>query len=254
MRKFIGWFFTPAFLLLFGGILVTFHPILVVARQFGYQPHKVVLDLMCWCIYNNLQTAGVRIAVSGQENIPSSGPIIVVSNHQSMFDIPLIIWKFRRLHPKFISKKELGRGIPSISYSLRQPGFILIDRKNPAQAIPAIRSFGAFIEEHKYAACIFPEGTRARDGKMKPFKNAGLLALLQTMPSAVIVPVAITGAWEILKYRFRPVPFGVRFSMHILPQFNSAASKPEETVKAVETIIRSAVESHQNPKNLTTSS
>ena len=52
---------------------------------------------------------------TGEENSKGQ-PIIVVSNHQNMMDIPPLIWYFRHQHAKFISKKELGRGIPSVSF------------------------------------------------------------------------------------------------------------------------------------------
>jgi 1-acyl-sn-glycerol-3-phosphate acyltransferase len=73
------------------------------------------------------------------ERLPKNAPIIFVSNHQSMYDIIAMIWFLRRFHCKFVSKKELGKGIPSISYNLRNGGSVLIDRKDPKQAIPAIK-------------------------------------------------------------------------------------------------------------------
>ena len=69
-------------------------------------------------------------------------PLIIVSNHQSMNDIPPIIWYMRKYHPKFVSKIELGKGIPSVSYNLRHGGSALIDRKDSKQALVAIARFG----------------------------------------------------------------------------------------------------------------
>jgi 1-acyl-sn-glycerol-3-phosphate acyltransferase len=74
------------------------------------------------------------------ERVPKNVPIIFVSNHQSMYDIIAMIWFLRRFHCKFVSKKEL-EGIPSIS-NLRHGGSALIDRKDPKQAIPAIKGLG----------------------------------------------------------------------------------------------------------------
>ena len=66
----------------------------------------------------------------------------------------------KKHHPKFVSKIELGKGIPSVSYNLRHGGSVLIDRKDPRQSLTAIKDFGKYIEENNYAAVIFPEGTQ----------------------------------------------------------------------------------------------
>ena len=71
-----------------------------------------------------------------------------------MYDIPPIIWYLRKYHPKFISKIELGKGIPSVSYNLRHGGSVLIDRKNPRQSLPAIMKFADYIREKNRAAVI----------------------------------------------------------------------------------------------------
>ena len=62
-------------------------------------------------------------------------PYIIVCNHQSLYDIPPLIWYLRQIHPKFISKKELGRGIPSVSFNLRHGGSLLIDRAKAKDAL-----------------------------------------------------------------------------------------------------------------------
>jgi 1-acyl-sn-glycerol-3-phosphate acyltransferase len=94
-------------------------------------------------------------------SIPNNVPIIIVANHQSMWDIPPIIWFMRKYHPKFISKIELGKGIPSISYNLKHGGSVLIDRKNPRQAAGEIIKIARYVSEHNRSVVIFPEGTRS---------------------------------------------------------------------------------------------
>ena len=91
------------------------------------------------------------------------------------------MWYLRRHHVKFVSKQELGRGIPCVSYNLRHGGSVLIDRKNPRQALPAMLNFAEYIEKTKRAAVIFPEGTRSKDGRPKPFKTKGLEVLLKKL-------------------------------------------------------------------------
>src|SRR5690606_20818384 len=102
-----------------------------------------------------------------------------------------LTWYMRKHHPKFISKIELGKGIPSVSYNLRHGGAALIDRKNPRQSLPAHMAFGDYIETSKRAAVIFPEGNRSKNGVPKPFQTKGLDILFKKIPSALIVPISI---------------------------------------------------------------
>lgn len=146
------------------------------------------------------------------ERLPKNAPIIFVSNHQSMYDIIAMIWFLRRFHCKFVSKKELGKGIPSISYNLRHGGSVLIDRKDPKQAIPAIKGLAEYIEKHKRSAVIFPEGTRSKTGKPKEFAQTGLKILCKNTPSAYVVPVSINNSWRMVKYGFFPLGLGNRLT------------------------------------------
>lgn len=146
------------------------------------------------------------------EGLPKNAPIIFVSNHQSMYDIIAMIWFLRRFHCKFVSKKELGKGIPSISYNLRHGGSVLIDRKDPKQAIPAIKGLAEYIEKHKRSAVIFPEGTRSKTGKPKEFAQTGLKILCKNTPSAYVVPVSINNSWRMVKYGFFPLGLGNRLT------------------------------------------
>jgi 1-acyl-sn-glycerol-3-phosphate acyltransferase len=106
----------------------------------------------------------------------------------------------RKYHPKFVSKKELGKGIPSVSYNLRHGGSALIDRNDTKQALGEIVKLGKYIEVHNRSAVIFPEGTRSRDGHPKPFKTTGFKLLLKNAPSALVVPISIDNSWKMLKY------------------------------------------------------
>jgi 1-acyl-sn-glycerol-3-phosphate acyltransferase len=126
------------------------------------------------------------------------------------------MWYLRKHHTKFVSKKELGRGIPSVSYNLRHGGSVLIDRNNPRQALPAMMEFGRYIEATKRAAVIFPEGTRSIDGRPKPFKTKGLEVLLKKVPSALVVPITVNNSWKMLRYGKFPMGIGnhIKFTVH----------------------------------------
>ncbi|MCO6432362.1 MAG: 1-acyl-sn-glycerol-3-phosphate acyltransferase [Deltaproteobacteria bacterium] len=246
MNKVLGYLFTPLFVLLFWSVLLVFHPLLVAAYYIGgYSPHKRVLEWMNFCILWALRVIGTRFDVVFNVSLPRGRPLIVVSNHQSMYDVPLLLLAFRKHHPKFISKVELSRGIPSISFALRHMGSALINRRDPAQALSAIEEFGRTTEKLNHTACIFPEGTRARDGRMKPFKYGGLQTLISNMPNAAIVPVVISGSWQILRYNFWPVPYGIRVKVRVLAVLEHRNRDAKEVCSTVEEMIRSELESLQ---------
>lgn len=156
-------------------------------------------------------------------DIPTNRPLIIVPNHQSMHDIPPLVWFMRKHHPKFVSKKELGKGIPSVSYNLRHGGSVLIDRNDSRQALSEIAKLGRYIEEHKRSAVIFPEGTRSRTGHPKPFKATGLKLLMKNSPSALVVPISINNSWKMLKYGKFPNGIGnhITFQVHEPIEVNS---------------------------------
>jgi 1-acyl-sn-glycerol-3-phosphate acyltransferase len=241
--RLLGYLLTPIYLVVFGLLLVLFHPIQMICRNIGgYSAHKKSVDIMNLLIIKSLFILGTGISFKGFEKLPKGRPIILISNHQSLFDIPAISWAFRNHHPKFIAKIELGKGIPSVSYNLRYGGSALIDRKKPLQSVRAIGKLGRYIEENKYAASIFPEGTRTKDGKMKSFLSAGVDTLLKEAPSAVVVPLAIDGNYELLKKGIYPMTFGVKITFTVLDSIEPGAMTAEDLVMKTENMIRSVLE------------
>ncbi len=231
----LWWFRSVLFLLLFGTILVLFHLVHCVTLLLGNRWFCRGFNLMNGCILWALRVGGVRFITAPLPALPQNAPLVVVSNHQSMFDIPLITWTLRSHHPRFISKRELARGIPSISLCLRRGGHVLIDRRDARQATQEIRSFGARISHAGIAGCIFPEGTRARDGVMKHFKAGGLVTLLEAAPTAQVVPVVITNSWRIVRFNFLPIP-APTVTIRVLPARPGAPTR--EFVRAVEEEMR----------------
>lgn len=240
MKKILSFLLTPFFYLGFGLTLLVFHILQVIAYNlFGYPAHKKVVDLLNYVTLKNLLILGTRTRFQGNPDLPLDRPLIVISNHQSMFDIPPLGWRLRKHHPKYISKIELGRNIPSISYNLKHGGSALIDRKNAKQAILEIDRFGKYIEKNKYAACIFPEGTRGRDGKVKKFKVSGIEALLKSAPSSVVVPFVIDGNYKLFENGSFPLPVGLKIRYKVLDPIDPGLIPLSELVEKVEHVIKS---------------
>ncbi|KPK23552.1 MAG: hypothetical protein AMJ61_15550 [Desulfobacterales bacterium SG8_35_2] len=214
MKKLLGYILSPIYLVVLGLLLGVFHPIQVVCwNVWGYPAQKLAADIMCFLIIKSLIILGSRVEFKGLEKLPKDCPLIIVSNHQSQYDIPPVVWVFRKYYPKFIAKIQLAKGIPSISYNLRKGGSALIDRKNPSQSIKEIIKLGRKIEANKYSACIFPEGTRSKDGKVKTFKVSGLATLLKTSPSAAIIPFAVNGNYLLQRF---PMGIGEKLTYSVL--------------------------------------
>ena len=232
---------TILFFLLFGLVLVIFHPIQwLCLNLIGYDAHKKSVSVLNWFIMRCTNVLGTRYTFRNQQQLPTDRPLIIVTNHQSMYDIPPIIWYMRMYHPKFVSKIELGKGIPSVSYNLRHGGSALINRKDPKQSIAELQKLGKYIETNNRSAVIFPEGTRSRNGVPKPFRTTGLKVMMKNAPSALIVPISINNSWKLLRYGKFPMGLGshVTFDVH-QPLENSG--NPDELITQIENLIVSGV-------------
>jgi 1-acyl-sn-glycerol-3-phosphate acyltransferase len=200
---------------------------------------------LCKSILFALRIAGVRITVTGSPpdvKTHQGKPLVIVSNHQGMFDIPLIICSFIAYFPRFIAKKELGKNIPSISATLRGTKACLIDRSDKRAATEIIEEFARDIDNDPspYRSCvIFPEGTRARDGKVRPFRLTGLGTLASTIRNAVIQPLVIDGSWLTVEHNFWPIPRGIHLTLNILPPIE--AQKVADNPIVAEEAIMSAL-------------
>ncbi|MDR1074006.1 MAG: 1-acyl-sn-glycerol-3-phosphate acyltransferase [Treponema sp.] len=135
-----------------------------------------------------------KLTVKGREHIPQRGGVCFVSNHGSIFDIPLILaYTGRPLG--FIAKKELI-WLPCINMWIALLGGLFLDRKNGRKALDAINKGVKNIQKGG-AMIIFPEGHRSRGQGLLPFK-AGAFKLA-TQSNAVIVPTAIAGSYDIFE-------------------------------------------------------
>jgi 1-acyl-sn-glycerol-3-phosphate acyltransferase len=236
MKKILGYILSPIYLIVFGALLGIFHPIQVICwNVWGYPAQKRAAEIMCYLIVRSLIILGSRVKFKGFEKLPQNCPLIIVSNHQSQYDIPPIVWGFRKYYPKFISKIELGKGIPSISYNLRKGGSALIDRKKPSQSIKTIIKLGRQIEAKNYSACIFPEGTRSKDGKVRTFKVSGLGTLLKTSPSAAVIPFAVNGNYLLQRF---PMGVGEELTYSVLDPIERETHSAEEISEMCELAIK----------------
>jgi len=161
-----------------------------------------------------LRAAGVRVTVEGLENLYRDRPQIVVSNHQSWFDI-FTLAAHLPVRYRFVAKKELGR-IPVFGRAWQECGHVPVDRGNREAAIAALDQAWKEVHEEHLTMIMFPEGTRSWDGRLQRFKKgAFVLAAEAQVP---LVPMAIVGSREVMakgKWRIRPGSIHVRIGTPI---------------------------------------
>jgi 1-acyl-sn-glycerol-3-phosphate acyltransferase len=155
-----------------------------------------------------LRAAGVTVTVEGTEHLSPTEAQVVVSNHQSWFDI-LALFYVLPVELRFVAKKELF-AIPFFGSTLRALGHVRLDRRNLKQAITAYAVAARYIAEQRLSVLVFPEGTRSRTGALQPFKTGPFVLAIQS--GAPVVPAYVAGTFGILpkgSIRVRPHPVHV---------------------------------------------
>lgn len=152
----------------------------------------------------------MRITVEGREHVDPERSYIVVSNHQSHFDVP-VVYGWSGVEMRWVMKQEL-RKLPIIGVGCEALGFIYIDRSNPDIAHASINKALADIPAGS-GVMFFPEGTRSRNGRLQPFKKGAFRAAVeQQLP---VLPMTIVGAREMLPPGTRRLrPGRVRLVIH----------------------------------------
>lgn len=213
--RLVDWITTLPFLVSFAAILLVFDPLQRIARVFGSRPQEIVAGMLQVSLVGAFRICGTRFLVERSPLVEPKTAYIIIANHQSLFDIPILGALLFSNYPKYIAKRELGRFIPSISYNLRRGGNALIDRGDRSGATQAIRDLGEQAQRRGVSVVIYPEGTRARVGELGAFRPAGTRALLEAAPELPVVPVVIDGSWKLLRHNLLPVPFGLRIRIRI---------------------------------------
>jgi len=137
--------------------------------------------------------APIKVVIKGQKNYVKNRSYVIVSNHQSMADIP-VLHGHLGLNIKWIMKKELEK-IPIFGAAAHQLGCIYVDRSNHDAAIKSISDAKKNMSK-KDCVLFFAEGTRSRDGKVLPFKKGAFRFALET--DLPILPVTIKNSFHIL--------------------------------------------------------
>jgi 1-acyl-sn-glycerol-3-phosphate acyltransferase len=156
-----------------------------------------------------LLTTGVRVDVRGLERLTPGRTYVFVSNHQSIYDIPVLFWSLP-YQLRIIAKDSLGK-FPFLGWHLRRTGHMLVDRRNPDRV--AIFGWASRLMSQGLSLIVFPEGTRSGDGRVGRFKGGSFyLALEAGLP---VVPLSVIGSRHVmLKGRLATYPGRVTLVVH----------------------------------------
>lgn len=157
-----------------------------------------------------LKAVGVKVKIKGREKIDIRRPYVYMPNHQSWFDI-FILLAYLPGQFRWLAKEELYR-IPILGLAMRQIGYIPIDRSSMPKSIQSLKKAAEKIKEGT-SVVIFPEGTRSFDGRLLPFKKGGFMLAIQS--GQPIVPISISGSYRVLpKGRWLVKPGTVTLTIH----------------------------------------
>jgi 1-acyl-sn-glycerol-3-phosphate acyltransferase len=190
-----------------------------------------------------LKTTGVTVDVKGLDQLEPGRTYVFVSNHQSIYDIPILFASIP-YQLRIIAKESLGR-FPFLGWHLRRTGHMLVDRARPDRN--AIFSWASSLTSRGLSLIVFPEGTRSRDGRVMRFKGGSFyLALEAGLP---IVPLSVTGSRHVmLKGRLATYPGHVQLTVHPpIDTHGHAGSEPKAFGEMVRRIIAPAAESDVVP-------
>jgi 1-acyl-sn-glycerol-3-phosphate acyltransferase len=149
-----------------------------------------------------LAASRIRVKVKGLSNVDPSRSYIFMSNHQSNFDIPVLLAHLP-MQFRWLAKAELFK-IPIFGLAMKRAGYISIDRLNRRSAMKSLGSAAETIR-NGVSVLIFPEGTRSRDGKIQPFRKGGFVLAVEA--GVPVVPLIIHGTRDVMaKDRLRINP------------------------------------------------
>lgn len=175
----------------------------------------------------------------GLENVPDRGACVVASNHESLLDPPLLATAIPHRQVFFMAKRELF-AVPFLGSFLRACGCLEVDREgSDARKRRALDGARAHLEAGRMIG-IYPEGTRSRDGRLRPARSG--VALLALRTGAPVVPVAVFRTRESVQRRMLPggPPFGIRFGPPM--RFGKDPEPSEQRIQEVRDRVMASIQ------------
>ncbi|MDR3744700.1 MAG: lysophospholipid acyltransferase family protein [Acidobacteriaceae bacterium] len=199
--------------------------------------------VVMWILRTGLRAGGIRVEVSGQENVPAGVSCIYLSNHVSNLDPPVI---FPALPGRSaaVLKKELMR-IPFLGTAMRMGGFIPVERGRSRTAAQSSVAAAVKALQSGLHILIFAEGTRSKDGRLAPFKRGTFYMAMET--GAPIVPVVITGTEKMMRKHSAAVTPGLARITMLPAIYPANYATREELMQAVRQEMIAALPEEMRP-------
>ena len=176
----------------------------------------------------------IKVTVKGLANIDPGQSYVYMSNHQSNFDIPVLLAHLP-VQFRWLAKAELFK-IPIFGRAMRGAGYVKIDRFNQESAFESIKEAGSRMK-NGVSVMIFPEGTRSRDGTIRPFKKGGFIMAVDS--GVPIVPVILQGTWSIMEKSSLKINTG-KVILNIAAPINTTGftrDNKDDLINSVRTVI-----------------
>jgi 1-acyl-sn-glycerol-3-phosphate acyltransferase len=175
------------------GVLVTIIGALSVLALVLVSPKSPHIErVIRWWSRSWLRASGTTLTIEGRENIDTERSYVVVANHLSTLDI-MVCFLAVEVPIRYLAKKELFR-IPLLAQAMRAVGIIEVDRKARSAIHNSVNRQAKELIANNRSLIIYAEGTRPRDGVMKPFKKGAFtMAIASQLP---VLPLSINGTYE----------------------------------------------------------
>jgi 1-acyl-sn-glycerol-3-phosphate acyltransferase len=188
-----------------------------------------------------LATTGVQVRVVGLERVKAGETYVFTSNHQSIYDIPVIFGSLP-FQLRIIAKQSLGR-FPFLGWHLRRAGHLLVDRRNPDR-IRILQRWRRLVAD-RISLIVFPEGTRSADGRVGRFRAGSFLLALEA--GLTVVPISVFGSRHVMrKGQLTTRPGHVTLVIHepvAAPKIDAPTVRNARDLAAkIEAIVRAGVE------------
>jgi len=190
---------------------------------------------LLWWSKKLFRDAAIDLVVRGREHAEGSEPFVVMSNHQSLYDIPALFCSLPG-RVRMVAKAELFK-VPIWGKAMLAAGFIRVDRGDRDRAAASLREGNSRLKEGT-RVWIAPEGTRSTTGALGVFKKGGFRMALET--GTRILPIAIDGTRHVLPARGSVVSLGQRVTVTILPPIDPKAYGDERRKELMD-VVRDAI-------------
>ncbi len=191
----------------------------------------------------SLRLAGIRVRVEGLENIPS-GVCVFASNHASNLDPVALVPNIPR-RVALLAKKEVFR-IPILSKAISLAKLVPVDRADKEAAAESVDIAVSYLKDG-LSFCVYPEGTRSRDGRLLPFKKGTFLMAIRA--AAWVVPVSLAGTQRLMRkgdWTIHPGEVVVRYG-HAINAAEYSEDQRDELRQRIQESVAAGLPVEQKP-------